>query len=242
MKYINNAFNSIDDRRYRNWDGYSLVYTYDFIKSLEPHLDMNDINVIFDIGSRDGCQSMELSDWFPEATIYLFEPVEHNFNYCKDIQVVNRGNIKPFKLALSDTNGVVDFYEVINGNVGASSLLKTKNENSHILNYGKQVKTTVESICGDIFMKNNMIESVDLIWMDVQGAELLVLNGFTDNINNVKAIYTEVAVNSEYSNGTNKDELLDFMSRLNFKPIKYIGEPNQFTELDIIFMNKKYIK
>jgi hypothetical protein len=76
--------------------------------------------------------------------------------------------------------------------------------------------------------------------MDVQGAEKFVLNGFNKNIQNVKAIYTEIAMDSHYKDGTNLDDLLLYMNNQGFIPIKYIGTPNQFTEFDIIFLNKKY--
>jgi FkbM family methyltransferase len=240
MNYNNNAFNGLEDRRYHNWDGYSLVYTYDFIKSLEPYLNMEEIDIIFEIGSRDGCQSMELSDWFPNSTIHLFEPVEYSFNYCSQIQTVNRPNIKCHKMVLSDVTGKIDFYEVINGNIGASSILEVKNNDSIILGNGKQLKIVTDSMKGDDFINEYQIPKIDLIWMDVQGAEKFVLNGFNKNIQNVKAIYTEIAMDSHYKDGTNLDDLLLYMNNQGFIPIKYIGTPNQFTEFDIIFLNKKY--
>lgn len=241
MKYNKNAFNSINDRRYRNWDGYSLAYTYDFVRSIEQYLDMEDITTIFDIGSRDGCQAMEFIDWFPESTVHLFEPIKTSFDYCKNVQTINSSNVHSHNLALNNIDGDIDFYEVVGGNVGASSMLETKESGTKILGNGYQVKTRVESLRGDSFMKHNNISKVDLFWMDVQGAERYVLEGFGEALNDVKAIYTEAAVSSSYKNGTNIQDLLQYMDERGFVAIKQIGEPNSFSEFDVIFLNNKYL-
>ena len=231
MKFNPTAFIGIDNRRYRNWDGYSLAYSYDFIKAIEPFVDLYDINTVFDIGSRDSCQAMELSDWFPEANIYLFEPVPSSFEYCVDY-TKERSNIHCSDIALSNYSGETTFYQVVNGNVGASSLLKINDQFSTQM-HQSEIKVKVDR--ADRFMIDNNIESVDLLWVDVQGSEIDCFSGFGDGLSNVKAIHTEVGINSFY------EELLTFMDNAGFANTKVI-QNEVGLEVDVVFVNKKYIK
>ena len=235
MKFNNTAFTDINDKKYRNWDGYSLVYSYEFIKSIEPYLNFNDINVIFDIGSRDACQALELSDWFPESKIYLFEPVPSSFNFCvKNIN--NRDNIVCNELALSNFDGQATFYEVVNGNVGASSLLKVTPTYGHF----QQSAINVNVKTAKSFLQENNIDKVDLLWVDVQGSEIECFSGFGEYLENVKAIHTEVGLQTFYENGTDFDNLMNFMEANNFEKVKVLGNEAGL-EVDVIFINKKYI-
>ena len=55
--YNKNAFASNGERRYSNWEGTVLSYTFDFVKNIETKVDLESVNHILDIGSRDACQS-----------------------------------------------------------------------------------------------------------------------------------------------------------------------------------------
>lgn len=238
MKFNKNAFKSINDRKYSNWDGYSLIYSYPFIEKIENKINLNEINTIFDIGARDCCQTLEFADWFPESKIYSFEPISKSAEWCKK-STKDRENIYFFDTAISQTNGEIDFYEVINGNIGASSLLK-KNQNHHYGSTYMQKKIKVNSIKGSSFIEKYNIKNVDLIWMDVQGAEIEVLNSFENHLNNIKAIHTEVGLTEIYETATIKNDLIKYMENKNFD-VEYVIENELGIEQDIIFINKKYI-
>jgi FkbM family methyltransferase len=237
MKFNKNAFSSINDKKYRNWDGYSLIYTYPFLEKIKNKVNLNDINIIFDIGSRDCCQSLEFCDWFPQSQIYAFEPTPKSAEWCFKA-VEKYKNIHFFDSAISQKDGFIDFYEVTNGNIGASSILK-KNDRHHYGSQYEQKKITISSIKAKTFIEKNNINNVDLIWMDVQGAEIDVLSSFEDCLNNVKAIHTEVGLSEIYEKATIKNELINFMESKNFY-VESILDNNLGIEQDIIFINKKY--
>jgi hypothetical protein len=77
--------------------------------------------------------------------------------------------------------------------------------------------------------------------MDVQGAELNVLRGCGDFINNVQAIHTEVGIEPLYEGGTSKSELLQYMAQRNFVCIKEITNTLGL-EVDLVFVNAQYMK
>jgi len=236
MKYNSSAFNGFYDRKYINWDGYTNALTYDFIKNIEGYIDLNNINTIFDIGSRDGCQSLELSDWFPESKIYLFEPVPSSFEYCVN-NTKERDGIICNNVALSTFDGNSTFYQVVNGNVGASSLLKVTPTYSQFLQESIEVKVNKAKT----FIETNGIDSVDLLWVDVQGSELECFEGFEEHLQNVKAIHTEVGLSTLYENGTVYPALVKFMEDNNFENVKVLTNEAGY-EVDVIFVNKKFIK
>lgn len=235
MKFNNKAFFSIKDKKYRNWDGYSLSYTYDFIKEIENIIDLNDIETVFDIGSRDACQSLEFSDWFPESKIYCFEPVPQNAEWCKE-NIKDRDNIIFEEIAISEKDEEIDFFVVTNGNIGASSLLKANKNHHHGSSYNQE-KIKIKSMKAETYMKKNNLLKVDLLWMDVQGSELSVLRSFSNHLKNVKAIHTEVALSHVYENSTLKNELINFMEDNNFSLRKCITNELNIEE-DLIFVNK----
>lgn len=215
--------------------------TRSFITEVLNYFDDQDIKTIADIGARDAAQSVELAYLFPDAWVNSFEPSPANVSYCKqNLAKTDLPNIVFIECALSDVDETVSFFEVVNGNFGASSLFEV-NQNHKRARKWKQDQVFVEARRYDSLD----IPTPDLIWMDVQGAELNVLKGFGKKINDVKAICTEVQHQDQYQGGTSADELHSFLDKNNFKMIKeeWIGSNrNTRLESDRIYINKEYIK
>jgi FkbM family methyltransferase len=236
--YNKNAFSSNQERKYSNWEGSVLSYTFDFVKKIENKIDLENINHILDIGSRDACQALELSDWFPNSKIHCFEPIPETAEWCKK-NIKDRNNIIFYEKAIGSIDGQIKFHKVINGNIGASSLYKA-NDNHY---YGKsyvQEEIQIDCIRGDSFLKNNSIEKIDLIWMDVQGAEIEVLKSFNKNLHDIKAIHSEVGLDRVYKNATTKKELINFMEDNDFF-VECCLSNDLGIEEDIVFINKKFL-
>jgi FkbM family methyltransferase len=238
MKYNKNAFSSNSERKYNNWEGTVLSLTFDFIKKIEDKIDLENIDHVLDIGSRDACQTLELSDWFPNSKIHCFEPVPETAQWCKN-NIKDRKNINFYEKAIGPTDGYIKFHKVVNGNIGASSLYKANNNHYYGKSYVQQ-EIQVECIRGDSFLKNNSIDKIDLIWMDVQGAEMEVLKSFGEHLQNIKAIHSEVGLDKIYQNSTVKNELIQFMEENGFF-VECCLTNNLGIEEDIVFINKKFL-
>jgi hypothetical protein len=89
-------------------------------------------------------------------------------------------------------------------------------------------------------LKNNSIDKIDLIWMDVQGAEMEVLKSFGEHLQNIKAIHSEVGLDKIYQNSTVKNELIQFMEENGFF-VECCLTNNLGIEEDIVFINKKFL-
>lgn len=237
MNFNEHAFSGVEDRRYANWDGNTQVLTYQFIQAIKHILDLEQVQTVFDIGSRDSCQARELSDWFPNSKIYLFEPVPSSFNWCVN-HTKNKNNIFCFDIALSNSKGESSFYQVNNGNIGASSLYKVDS------NFGTgmtQTEIKIQSDTGKNFMEEFGIDCVDIIWADVQGSELECFKGFGDQLTKVKAVHTEVAHKSYYEGGTDFTSLQSFMIDQGFELVKVFDNVLGL-EVDVVYVNKRYLR
>jgi len=180
--------------------------------------DKNKEYIIFDLGSRDCNQSIEFYKTFPNANIYAFECNPNTLKLCENNIKPYRDRITLIKGAVCDYDGDITFYPINqyetittwrDGNPGASSIFRS-NGNYTVEKYVQyEIKTNCHRL--DTIMKTYNIPSVDIIWMDVQGSELLVLKGLGDYINGLKYIYTEVTHKEMYSGQVMFKELNDFI-------------------------------
>lgn len=194
----------------------------------------NDNLIIFDVGSCEGEDSIRYALMFPLAKVFAFEPLPNNLLMLNS-QIDNyslRARIEIFPVALSDTSGILQFYvssgqpenlknspEWDYGNK-AGSLLQPDQVINHYpwLVFGETIDViadTFENVCN-----KNSIESVDLVHMDVQGAELKVLMGANNHLHKVKCIWLEVENVSLYKDQPLSDEVESFMILNGFRKIK----------------------
>lgn len=184
---------------------------------------------IFEIGACEGEDTIKLRRRFPRAEIYAFEPLPKNIvrmkkNYKKySVEKINISNV-----ALSKADGEAEFY-VSSGHPEdqpktkdwdfgnkSSSLLKPKevSKTHEWMRFDKKIKVTTRRM--DTFCKDNSIPRVDFIYMDVQGAELMVMEGGGTLLNNVAAVWMEVEAIELYADQPLKDAVDHFMRQRGF--------------------------
>lgn len=170
--------------------------------------------IILDIGSRDLEQSIELSQAFPKAKIIAFEPLLTQYEICYE-KSKNYPNIEVYNIALSNSNGICDFW-VVDGNIGASSLLKPIKipygnwENNSWNNIKVETKTL------DVFCEEMNINAIDCIWMDVQGAELKVLEGSRNILKTIKCMHIEACPTPYYVGHSDFEQLNQYIKSFGF--------------------------
>jgi FkbM family methyltransferase len=133
-------------------------------------------NYIIDIGANTGVYSLISYALNNNAKVVAFEPAEKTFlKLVKNIKL-NNFNIKAEKIALSNTEGHLLFYDTIDGDQTMASLssrmLKDVENKNYIIN---EYEVLVNSL--DKYFKNNKLLNVDLIKIDVELHEPEVLEG-----------------------------------------------------------------
>lgn len=235
---IKKAFNEHELKfgAFSNWDGLcTRILTKPLIELIKDKIDFSTVKTVLDIGSRDGCQSLEFNRWFPDAKIYAFEPVKSSYDYIVN-NVKNVKNISVLPYAISNEVGKIKFYEVYNGNIGASSILKTTNHPRS--RQWQQKETIVDAIVIKDWLVENNVDEIDIAWIDVQGAEKIVLESFGSRLDSIKIIATEVGIAPLYQNAINKAELDALLSNFKCIAAESVGGD---TEMDTIYINKKYL-
>jgi FkbM family methyltransferase len=183
---------------------------------------VGDPDVLFEFGARDGAETVMIASEFPEARVFSFECNEATLPRCREKVALN-SRITLIEKAVGDSNGNVTFHPIdpaktittwADGNPGASSLF---------LASGKyEVESYVqrsEEVCmvrPDTFMAANGIEKVDAIWMDIQGAELMALQGLGERIYDVGLVSLEAEFVEIYRGQPLFWEIYEFLTAKGF--------------------------
>ena len=204
-----------------------------FIRWVKRYYSPNEILVIFDIGSRDAEQSIELAEKFPNARVFAFECNPDTLEICyKNAEKNDRVTVVP--KAITDYDGTCSFYKnnpkkmdvqipknylkdkdgPLRYLAGGSSLFSDGPADAS--QNGHQIKVTVDCTRLDTFCRQNNIHSIDLIWMDLEGAELLALKSLGDQIKNVKMIQTEAQVQKGATNKGTFFEIQMYLASFGF--------------------------
>lgn len=126
----------------------------------------NTKGIMFDVGSLDGSSFMPflLKGW----QVYAFEP--DNTNYQVISEYLKKWNLKATltKKAVSNTNETQMFYTSISSR-GIPSLLK--------FNEGQVPSYQVSTIRLQDFIESNKIKEIDFLKIDIEGYDLMALEG-----------------------------------------------------------------
>ena len=131
-----------------------------------------DARVIFDVGAERGRYSTRYLRMFPQATVYAFEPAPVALSVLNGLAREDE-RLKVVQAAVCDQVGLVDFH--LGAAEVTSSLLEFMGTDTpdH-----KEVETfSVPGITIDAFCDEHDIGCIDLLKLDVQGAEMLALRG-----------------------------------------------------------------
>lgn len=197
-------------------------------KELKLLFNKHDPIIIFEIGACEGEDSIKYAWLFPFSKIYCFEPLPDNIKLIHD-NFLKYGvlNATYYNKALSSKNGTAEFYVSSGRPKGASdSDWDYGNKSSSLLPPAKHLETArfiqfdkrieVETITLKSFCNTNNINSIDFIHMDVQGAELMVLEGAGDFIASINAIWLEVSKVDLYKNQPLAKHVKRFMKNNGF--------------------------
>lgn len=211
----------------------------------EEILGYNNITVIFEYGSRYGEDTIEFAKRYPNAKIYGFECNETTIPLCKKNTELYP-NILLTEKAVSNHDGAITFYPIDkgktittweDGNQGASSLLKASGK--YKVESYVQKETTVQGVTLKTFMDEHSISHIDIMWMDIQGAELMAFEGLKDRIKDVKIIQCEVEKIEIYKNQPLYDTIKEFLLMNGFCFMGYSA--NGDYSADAVFVRKDLV-
>jgi FkbM family methyltransferase len=178
------------------------------------------IRSVWEVGSRDGADAAIMCQAFPEAIVTAFEPNPATYSKLLVHAEASGGRISPRPEALTDEDGPLPFMQIDvvetvtswpDGNPGASSLFEASGLYDGVEKY-VQRRISVEGARADTIISKAKLPSPDLVWMDVQGAELLALKGFGDSLENISLIYVELSLKPIYNGQALASDVVDFLN------------------------------
>jgi len=205
--------------------------------------------IIVEIGAHYGEDSVRFVETFKNAQVYCFEPDPRNIAIFR--KHIDNERITLFEYALSNEEGEAEFFQSFQdytkdtvpekydwiseedyqekklNNSGSSSLKKGY---KHTLSDTIVVKTKRF----DNWMVENDLTMVDLAWIDVQGAEAMVIEGMASEITNVNFIWIEYG-ETDYDGGLSRQQTVSLLREKGFKPLKDFH--NDANTGDLLFYN-----
>lgn len=225
---------------------------YNLRKKKEPFSDQKKLitskfPVILDAGFHNGQTSRKYRQFFPSSKIWGFEPTSDLYlnslkSFSKDDKLIIQ------QKAISDKVGFTEF--CIN-NISSTNSLLPRNEKGKKyfspeadLKEKIQVKTTTI----DQIIKDQDLDKIDILKMDIQGGELMALKGAIQALENQKIdlIYLEMFFIEHYSNSPMYFDLAKMLSDYGYKifslyDLRYAAD-GQLRYCDGIFLSEKFRK
>jgi len=204
-----------------------------------------EVRMILEVGARDCGETLEFHRAFPDAVIYAFECNPATLPLCRRA-VQGIPQIHLIEKAVADHDGEVRFFPIdqektitdqVDGNPGASSLFLASPdypEERYI-----QHEIVVEATSLKTFFAQNAIGAIDLVWMDIQGAELLALRGMHDGVRDLKLIHVEVEFFEIYQGQPLFPEIRRYLSQHGFSFLGFTVY-SKFSA-DAVFANRRHI-
>ncbi len=191
------------------------------LKIVKRYLPENPI--ILEAGSFDGEDTLYVAKFWPQSTIYSFEPVPQIYKkFCRNTK--NCSQIKGFNIALGDSCGKKSFYVSSDKNSPhipsqSSSLLPPKEHLDYAphIQFNKIIEVNCFTI--DAWAAENNIKNIDLMWLDMQGNELETLQASPEILKTVKAIITEVEFVEAYEGQSLYRDVKDWLEAQGFTMI-----------------------
>ncbi len=180
-----------------------------YIKQFLP-----DNAIVIEAGGHIGRDCIKMAKLWPESTIYSFEPIKELY----DTLIINTEkfkNITCFNYALTSYTGKSEIFVSSGRSTALSSLYKPV---GGLTTHAETIftKDTVNTISLDQWAQDNNIKYIDFIWLDTQGAELDALNGATNLLKTVNALFVEVSLKERYKDSTDALKLISWLESQNF--------------------------
>lgn len=196
------------------------------------------VTTALDGGAYHANWSRLVKKHFPDANLWMFDPLEEHRNYMDDFCVGHPGS-KGYVAALAEQDGekVFTLYE----NIDASSLMHKADDGQ--LKTGNQRIVPVRSI--DSLIQNDRMPVPQLVKLDVQGYEVEVLKGASQLFGGTEAIILEVNMYDFWPDGSVKmylfADVVNFMLDHGYVAYDFTGlnrrsYDNAIGQIDVCFV------
>lgn len=165
------------------------------------------------------------------AYAVMIEPLDYPFSVLAENCKLH-SNYLPVKSVVGPVDGEsVKMYVASNAGQSSSILKPARHlETFPQVSFGEEVLAisyTLDTISRSVKANNHTFpESYDIIYLDVQGAELEVLKGAASSLSRAKYVFTEVGFGGGYEKDVSCLRLAEFLSAFGFNLVWLHIDPN----------------
>lgn len=175
--------------------------------------------IIVEAGAYIGTDTIKIAQQWPHGVVHAFEPVPDIFARLQE-NTQPYPNIYIYQQALSDKNGTASIYiaekkEKPGISTQASSLHAPK-ERLHLSPIIFPRTITVHTMTLNTWAHQHNIAHVDMLWLDLQGHELAVLQAADAILSTVSVILIEVAFVQAYEEQPTVEQVIAWMQQTHF--------------------------
>ena len=193
----------------RSWDRYEVLRKCKFVKHhmTRKRLVNNfrrDVNktifpfcpespvIIFDIGANMGIYTSWLAKHYEKtATVYAFEPVKLNFDYLlKNLEKNRVSNVRAYNIGFFSKNTRMELGMPFNKDSRKTGLYTYKGPRDNVIKRKDLVTCTFKKL--NEFILDNNIEKIDIVKMDVEGAQYDILSSSIDILDRIQYLHIEL--------------------------------------------------
>lgn len=166
---------------------------------IKPYLPSSPI--IVEAGAYKGKETVKLATHLPQSMVHAFEPVPEIFEQLKT-NTAHLPNIRCYPIALSNKTGTMAMHLSEHpdrpGITSQGNSLLAPKERLALspLIFPRTIKVPTFTL--DDWARQNNIDHVDLLWLDLQGYELAVMQSSPKIFSTVQIILTEVEFTQAY--------------------------------------------
>jgi FkbM family methyltransferase len=184
-------------------------------------------STIFDVGVAYG--TYELYRAFPDAHYHLIDPTRESLHHMQMLQRQLRCDIHP--VALGHCDGEVEIE--IRPDIQGATMLEDHGERE-VLRHDRVPMRRFDSLIGEIARPS-------LCKIDVQGAELMVLEGMTGRLDSLDAVIVETSTIASLKDGPEVHDIVHFMHDHGFVVADIVGMTRRpldgaTAQLDVLFV------
>ncbi len=201
------------------------------------------IQTVIDVGANTGQFARQISQIFPQVSLYCFEPLPEPFKALEGWALGQNGRVKVFNFALGENEGTVEMCFHTKHSPSSSLLASTDITKKIFPLTESQTPMGVKLTTLDNALSSAipLLKPKILVKLDVQGYEDRVIRGGSKTLSLATACVLEVNVDTLYYGQTDFKEVINLFDQMGFY---YAGNLEQIYGSDghVIYFDAVFVK